>query len=172
MARVLGSEGESVNEIERDQAEPADLGYLTKKSTGGPQAQEIRQEWQVRAATVRLLAKHLRDTSDGQKNRSAWGVLNVDLTDAALPNIDFSDATIGSASFEGAHFFGDAFFNRTDFSGDASFMGARFVECAEADFIFTNFRGEANFLSGYFRKAGGIQQSDILRVGLVRWCRI
>lgn len=109
-----------------------------------------RQEWQIRIAAQRILAKHLRCSSDPSMQEVAWGALDVDLTDAVLANLDFSDTTLGKSSFEGAHFLGDAIFRRTKFLQDVAFSHAKFSSYAESDFTEAVFSGEAKFNNAEF----------------------
>jgi uncharacterized protein YjbI with pentapeptide repeats len=108
---------------------------VTKTYSGRAGEREVRQ------TIVRVIASHLRPVA-------GWGVgwsdLDIDLTNAALPNANFSDANFrGRTSFARATFSGSSSFNRAQFSGDASFAETQFS--GHAFFGGATFSGSTNF---------------------------
>ncbi|MEV4481756.1 pentapeptide repeat-containing protein, partial [Micromonospora coxensis] len=87
-----------------------------------------REERQVRLAAQRILARHLRPTSpDGGTHPLYWGPKTVlDLTEAVLIDLNFSDCHLHNATFIKTHFSGDAWFDGVTFSGDVGFGGVTF----------------------------------------------
>ncbi|WP_157741706.1 pentapeptide repeat-containing protein [Micromonospora krabiensis] len=120
-------------------------------------------ERQVRLAAQRILARHLRpSTSGGLASPSYWGPLRIDLSGAALVNLDLSKCVISEADFSNAIFYGKAIFAEVAFAGDATFLEATFRSSAlfdDADFAQwasfggTKILGEARF--GGVRFKGG-----------------
>ncbi|GAA3747215.1 hypothetical protein GCM10022225_33740 [Plantactinospora mayteni] len=114
-------------------------------------------ETEPRRAVLDLLAGRLRPGDSGP-----WPGISLDLSGTTLVDVDlrgcelaegrFADTRfVGTASFEGARFDGEALFPRTVFEGDARFDGVRFG--AEAVFGRARFRGTAGFAGAEF---GGI----------------
>ncbi|GAA2312839.1 hypothetical protein GCM10010234_66950 [Streptomyces hawaiiensis] len=86
--------------------------------------------------------------------------LDIDLTGAVLPDVDFSGCRFGRARFADAHFRGtcvfdgarftrEALFQRAVFDNDARFAGARFGDTAV--FGRTRFRAAADFSGARFQ---------------------
>jgi uncharacterized protein YjbI with pentapeptide repeats len=128
---------------------------VTKTYSGRAGEREVRQ------TIVRVIALHLRPhTARIAGSRISWSNLEIDLTNAALPNADFTDANFrgrisfrratfsGYASFQGAKFSVAAPFHRATFSGDASFRWATFS--GDASFAKTTFYGGADFQDAKF----------------------
>jgi uncharacterized protein YjbI with pentapeptide repeats len=128
---------------------------VTKTYSGRAGEREVRQ------TLVRVIASHLRpDTDSVTGSGISWSDLDIDLTNAALPNADFSYAHFrgrtsfrraafsGTSSFDGAQFSSDASFEGTRFSGSASFYRAQFS--AAANFGEARFSGGANFIEARF----------------------
>jgi uncharacterized protein YjbI with pentapeptide repeats len=131
---------------------------VTKTYSGRAGEREVRQ------TLVRVIASHLRpDTGSITGSAISWSDLDIDLTNAALPDADFSNANFhGQASFRHAAFLGPSSFRRARFSGHASFVGARFSGGAifegarfseAASFRGAQFSGMASF--GRARFSGG-----------------
>lgn len=106
------------------------------------------QERQVRLTAQRVLASHLRSGPE------FWDDIDLDLTDAALDNVDFSDCHVRNAlfirtrfmdggQFTGAWFRGDARFTDAEFAGDVRFGSARFG--GGAWFVGARFAGDVWF---------------------------
>ncbi|MBZ3906189.1 pentapeptide repeat-containing protein [Streptomyces griseiscabiei] len=86
--------------------------------------------------------------------------LDIDLTGAVLPDVDFSGCRFGrvrcadahfrgAGVFDGARFAGEALFERAVFEGDACFTGVRFGDTAV--FGRTRFRAGADFTGARFQ---------------------
>ncbi|MER6559594.1 pentapeptide repeat-containing protein [Streptomyces sp. NPDC001027] len=86
--------------------------------------------------------------------------LDLDLTGAVLPDVDFSGGRLGRARladahfggacvFDGARFSGEALFQRAVFEGEARFAGARFGDTAV--FGRARFRAAADFSGARFQ---------------------
>ncbi|GIG90046.1 pentapeptide repeat-containing protein [Plantactinospora endophytica] len=110
-----------------------------------------------RRVVLDLLAGRLRSDAGGH-----WSEISLDLSGTTLVDLDlrgcalaegrFADTRfVGTASFDGVRFDGEALFPRTVFEGDARFDGARFGD--EAVFGRTRFRRTASFTGAEF---GGI----------------
>ena len=112
---------------------------VTKTYSGRAGEREVRQ------TLVRVIAAHLQpDTGSITRPGTSWSYLDIDLTNAALPNADFTNANFhGRASLRRATFSGDAYFVGATFSGDPSFAGATFS--GDASFDGTTFSGEPSF---------------------------
>jgi uncharacterized protein YjbI with pentapeptide repeats len=145
-------------------------------------------EREVRQTIVRVIASYLRpdtgttashmrpDTGSIRGSGVSWSNLDIDLTNAALPNADFSEADFsgktsfrqaqvsGYADFKGAIFSDHdvADFIRAQFSGDADFGGTKFSGIATW-FYGTHFSGTANFWQARF--PGEVSFDDALFVG-------
>ena len=87
---------------------------------------EYRQnDKEVRATIVRVIADHLRD------HEYSWSACDFDFRTAYLQDVDLRHVVFGkTARFDGARFFGDAFFREARFFGDATFGGAAFSRAA------------------------------------------
>ncbi|WP_159079514.1 pentapeptide repeat-containing protein [Plantactinospora sp. BC1] len=112
------------------------------------------RETDLRRAALDLLAARLRPGGPGP-----WPEIDLDLSGTTLVDVDlrgcelaegrFADTRfVGTASFEGASFDGDALFPRTVFEGDARFDGVRFG--GEAVFGRARFRGVTGFAGARF----------------------
>lgn len=99
-----------------------------------------RGEVEVRRTISRIIGDHLKSSSSGLN----WVELELDLTGATLPSLDWRGATVPQyASFEGATFSGDAKFDLAVFRGTAKFNGVSFR--GNAEFHCVSFRGRAEF---------------------------
>lgn len=159
-----------------------------------PRFDSLREELQVRLAAQRIIAQHLKadgeskqeshedsTTSHGYKSVTFWDGVSIDLTGAALVDLDFSDCTIskmecaGAVFTEGANFSGATFvlnanFSNAEFSANdtgvdpaADFSGATFHGVAEfnsarftdmARFVHVTFEDDANFMAHFLKHAG------------------
>ncbi|MFB9542395.1 pentapeptide repeat-containing protein [Micromonospora sagamiensis] len=146
--------------------EPADQAPAAEGSSGDGEKPTVdpREERQVRLAAQRILARHLRpETRDKKPDPSYWGpAVVLDLTEAVLLDVDFSDCHLHDATFTGAHFVGPARFHSTTFSGDARFRRATFR--GETSFSGVTVRGTASFdrvtFSGGARFGGAMFGGD------------
>ncbi|WP_238162188.1 pentapeptide repeat-containing protein [Micromonospora endolithica] len=106
---------------------PADPAPAT---TGpDPTAVDPREERQVRLAAQRILARHLRPTTqNAAPDPSYWGpAVVLDLAEASLVNVDFTGCHLRNADFTSATFHGGARFQEATFHGAANFTFAAFV---------------------------------------------
>ncbi|MEU9960553.1 pentapeptide repeat-containing protein [Streptomyces sp. NPDC050982] len=112
-----------------------------------PHGPDPREEHQVRLTAQRLLTTHLRPAGQA----IYWGrraPIALDLTDAALVDLNLFGCTLGDAHFLGATFTGQAYFGEATFTSDALFRGATFTSDAyfdEATFTGQAYFGEATF---------------------------
>jgi uncharacterized protein YjbI with pentapeptide repeats len=105
---------------------------------------QSEQEFQVRLATQRILASHLRYIDDsGKRPASFWPNIDLDFTGAHLFDIDFSFCQFRSVSFKRAKFVSHAHFEGAKFADIAGFYGAEFNE--HVDFTGTHFSNHAWF---------------------------
>ncbi|MEU4690821.1 pentapeptide repeat-containing protein [Actinoplanes sp. NPDC023714] len=131
-------------------------------STGSPpdDHRDAHQELQVRLTAQRLLAAHLRPP-DGHRGEAAqrldatpdedfWPGVSLDLTGAALVDLDLREASVDGARFEGATLTGDTSFVDATFTGDAVFTGASFL--GDARFVKTEFLAKARFDQATFTR--------------------
>jgi uncharacterized protein YjbI with pentapeptide repeats/cell division septation protein DedD len=99
-----------------------------------PSRDEIRErteERQVRLTAQRILTDHVKPGNDpNDPVPTFWHGIDLDLTGAALIDLDLTDGHIGSARFDGATFTGRAAFDRATFTGEARFGGATFTGTA------------------------------------------
>ncbi len=133
---------------------------------------DLREERQVRLAAQRILARHLRPTTQNKEpDPSYWGpTLVLDLAEANLVNADFTGCHLHNAVFTSATFHGDTRFQEATFIhtakfgfamfvagtisgdvmslGDATFSGATFHN--DAIFDYTIFHGRADFDGAVF----------------------
>lgn len=113
------------------------------------------QEFQVRLAAQRLLARHLRvpaaeESSSPAQLASYWSGMRVDLAGSHLIDVDFSGCGFLNADFSNARFSqGRARFNDSSFSESALFSSAIFQ--VGADFSSTTFGGGASFTDCCFK---------------------
>ncbi len=107
---------------------PAPAAPTATTSDSGEPAMDPREERQVRLAAQRILARHLRPTTpEGKSHPSYWGPKVVlDLTEAALIDLDFSGCHLHNATFTKTHFTGTTQFYKATFGGGAWFGGATF----------------------------------------------
>ncbi|OXM71059.1 pentapeptide repeat-containing protein [Amycolatopsis vastitatis] len=130
-------------------------GRVTQSPTVAELDDDARQEREVRLTAERILATHLKPGIDPKRPaKTFWKDINLDLTSAALIELDLTDCQInaagfanttfaGDARFDGAAFAGAAWFHKATFAGDARFDGAAFAD--DARFNGTAFTGEAVF---------------------------
>jgi len=134
-----------------------------------PQA-DPREEHQVRLTAQRILADHLRDDRrpEEQTTRSPdrwfWNGMNLDLTEATLIDLDFTNCHPRQATFTKATFHGDAGFGGATFHGAAGFSTATFTGRAgfdeatfdrDAGFVGATFHGDAGFDEATFDRDAG-----------------
>ena len=127
---------------------------VTKTYSGRAGEREVRQ------TLVRVIASHLQpDTGSITGSGVSWSDLDIDLTNAALPNADFSHAHFrGQTSLQAATFSGDSSFRGAQFSSDAIFTQAQFAHAdfreaqfsSIADFDLANFSSKAEFDKAQF----------------------
>ncbi|MFV2109312.1 pentapeptide repeat-containing protein [Micromonospora sp. LOL_015] len=130
-----------------------------------PTQPDPREERQVRLAAQRILARHLRPTTpDGAPSPTYWNGVTLDLTEATLLDVDFTDCYLSDARFDGATFIGDARFDGATFIGDAGFIEAtltgtaRFIGAtftSDAWFVGATFTGTAWFVGATFTSDAG-----------------
>ncbi|MFI9597627.1 pentapeptide repeat-containing protein [Nonomuraea sp. NPDC052265] len=116
-------------------------------------ARDPHEERQVRLTAQRILATHLRYQKPPARrwwqhrstdpNAGHWHDIRLDLTGAALTDLNLRDCRVGTALFSGATFTGDALFSGATFTGDADFEDATFTDAAI--FMGTTFTGNAEF---------------------------
>ena len=122
-------------------------GVEPESSTAAP-VNMWQQERQVRLTAQRILADHLRvDWFEGQAAAGPpgplfWPDMRLDLSGAALIDLNFYRVVVADARFTGASFTGTSHFYGAIFGG-ASFHGANFTE--EASFSRAAFAGRADF---------------------------
>ncbi|WP_246017453.1 pentapeptide repeat-containing protein [Micromonospora pisi] len=107
-----------------------DPAPATTDDTGPHNASvDPREERQVRLAAQRILAHHLRPTTQNKEpNPSYWGpTLVLDLAEANLINTDFTGCHLHNADFTSATFHGDTRFEGATFSDEAKFRFAMFI---------------------------------------------
>ncbi|MGX7826070.1 pentapeptide repeat-containing protein [Actinokineospora sp. 24-640] len=112
------------------------------------------QEREVRLATQRILAAHLRM---GDQEGGSWPLIDLDLTGATLIDFDLGDCAVREARFTRATFVGDTTFRRVRFSGEATFDGATFA--GKAAFRLAGFAGDAGFREVVFRGEAGFVEA-------------
>lgn len=111
-----------------DEPAPSNVNPATAADGAHRPAIDPREERQVRLAAQHILARHLRSTAEnGEPNPAYWGPRTLDLTGAALTDLDFSDCTLHRATFPTATFHGVANFFNATFHGDAIFDDATFL---------------------------------------------
>jgi uncharacterized protein YjbI with pentapeptide repeats len=150
-------------------------------------------EMQVRQTAQRILAAHLKlpppisgaaaQRRQPSARRAFWPGINLDLTGAALVEVNleqvsvvqaqFNKATFqGSARFRGATFQGDAEFDRSGFLGSAGFREATFhggvgfrgaTFQAGAEFDKATFLGGAGFGEATFLAGAGFREATFQR---------
>ncbi|MFF0613825.1 pentapeptide repeat-containing protein [Nocardia tengchongensis] len=109
---------------------------------------------EVRATIVRVIADHLRPTTE-----YGWSTSNFDFRTAHLEDVDFSAARFsGSARFEGVTFSGTAVFEGATFSDIAGFGNATFSGTAVFEGV--TFSGTAVFESVTFSDAAQFEGVD------------
>ena len=127
--------------------------------------EEQRQQLQVRLTAQRILSRNLRVDAQRRRwwhrtppNAPAWPGIGLDLTGALLLEFSLTNCQLDYANFTHTQFIGEANLE-TQFTGDASFMGARFTGGAnfrdarftgEVNFRRARFPGEANFVGAQF----------------------
>ena len=147
----------------------------TSTNSGREQrGRDAAQELQVRSTAQRLLAAHLRCAGrDAQRikasrNEPFWPDTSLDLTGAALVDLDFKAVSAGSARFSRATFHGFVRFHGATFRGDADFDGATFRGGAwfngatfqrAAWFNGATFQGDAWFSQATFQGDAGFSRA-------------
>jgi hypothetical protein len=126
-----------------------------------PAAHDPAQELQVRQTAQRILARHLRrpaDTSglDAQRRppspeETFWPGIRLDLTGAALVELNLEEVSVIAATFNGATFTGPARFAGATFAAAAWFAGATFA--GDAMFVGATFAVDASFAGATFTGA-------------------
>ncbi|RZU77615.1 pentapeptide repeat protein [Micromonospora kangleipakensis] len=119
---------------------------------------DAAQELQVRLTAQRLLADHLhvpsgvsgRDAQDRppSPDETFWPEISLDLTGAALIDLDLTEASVVVARFDRATFSGDASFSEATFTGETSFSEATFT--GETSFSEATFTGGTSFSEATF----------------------
>ncbi|WP_030161938.1 pentapeptide repeat-containing protein [Glycomyces sp. NRRL B-16210] len=99
-------------------------------------------ESEVRLIAQEILQRHLKFKT-GKQRREYWSHDRLNLKNAKLQNIDFSDCRLIELDFGGAEFTGYAGFVGAKFGGNADFGGAKFG--GNADFGGAKFGGNADF---------------------------
>jgi hypothetical protein len=136
--------------------------------------QDPAQELQVRQTAQRLLATHLwlppgtSGAADQRRRPSSrqvfWPDVSLDLTGAALVDLDFKEVSAVKAWFNGATFQGSARFHGATFHDDAEFNGATFQRGAWFNgatfhgngwYNRATFQGNAWFSKATFQDAAG-----------------
>lgn len=172
----IGTHRTALRELEAlAQADPAQRRLVAEavcRYLRGPVAQAAGSSVGLRAAAVATLAFLARrhpttDQVPGDASADAGcgpdcgDCLDIDLTGAVLPDVDFGGCRFGRARFADAHFRGgclfggarfsrEALFQRAVFDNDARFAGARFGDTAV--FGRTRFRAAADFSGARFQQ--------------------
>ncbi|MEU3623050.1 hypothetical protein BS329_20865 [Amycolatopsis coloradensis] len=103
-----------------------------------------RLELDVRRTAQQILHRHLRRESGAEGSSDAfWEKISVDLRDAVLVEVDFTNFQVASADFRNMIIYGVALFSWATFEEDVSFDGATFDGAAE--FTGAKFQGSATF---------------------------
>jgi uncharacterized protein YjbI with pentapeptide repeats len=131
----------------------AGQGRPAVRAAGQGPDQEVFQELEVRQTAQRILVAHLRlpaqtISAAAQRRRpsprqSFWPGISLDLSGAALVDVDCEQLSVIEARFDGATFQGRTVFDRATFQGDAGFDGATFQ--GSASFESAAFQGNASF---------------------------
>jgi hypothetical protein len=122
-----------------------------------------KEEFQVRLAAQRLLARHLEvSASNNQGKRQSvlenyWQGIRIDLFGAVLVDADFSRCHLGNADFRRVQFNGNAAFQGAHFEGAVSFLGAEFG--GEAWFQESEFGAHAGFYKARFARDAWFQKA-------------
>lgn len=129
--------------------------------TGGNASKE---EFQVRLAAQRLLARHLEASASNDRVDSRvkfpetyWQGIRIDLFGALLVDVDFSRCHLGDADFRRVRFNGNAAFQGVHFDGTVSFLGAEFG--GEAWFQESEFSTHAGFYKARFARDAWFQKA-------------
>jgi Pentapeptide repeats (9 copies) len=108
---------------------------------------ELDQEFQVRIAAQKLLARHF-SASRYQTSKTAhfpkayWPEISIDLTGTILIHLDFAACRLDYSDFRGARFLGTTIFNSAEFISEAKFEHAIFAGSASFyDVIFHSYTG-------------------------------
>jgi Pentapeptide repeats (8 copies) len=141
--------------------------------------EQRRQELQVRLTAQRILAAHLKpDAVD-----TFWPDMDLDLTETHLHQLDLTNCHMRHAHFNGAEFFGvawfagaeffgvawfagakfswDAWFDRAEFFGDAWFAGAKFSGVVV--FVGAEFSGNVVFGGAMFSKGAKFEKTEFTK---------
>jgi uncharacterized protein YjbI with pentapeptide repeats len=171
----IGAHRPALRELEAlAQADPAQRRRVADavcRHLRGPVAQAAGNSVDLRAAAVATLAALARRhpatdrvaadaPADAGCGADCEDCLDIDLTGAVLPAVDFSGCRFGRARFadahfrgacvfDGARFTGEALFQRAVFDDDARFASAGFGDTAV--FGRTRFRAGADFSGARFR---------------------
>ncbi|MFE0025374.1 pentapeptide repeat-containing protein [Amycolatopsis sp. NPDC059021] len=126
--------------------------FAGRRSSAKPAAPVSSDEHQVRLAAQRILASHLRPGAEVFGTLDAfWSGMDLDLSDAFLVNVDFSECHIRNARF-----------CRATFCGEASFGDTVFLERAEFDEA--RFDGNADFENSVFEEGALFGQVEFMRL--------
>ncbi|MEV7548153.1 pentapeptide repeat-containing protein [Amycolatopsis sp. NPDC089917] len=137
------------------ETEPASTGMSANYTEPSPPEHsddEIaarRLELDVRRTAQQILCRHLRNQDSSKTSLHAfWEDISLDLQDAVLIEIDFTNCRIASADFRNATIYGRALFGGARFDERADFNSARFDGVAE--FSVARFDGGAVFTEARF----------------------
>jgi hypothetical protein len=118
------------------------------------------QEYEVRLATQRLFADHLRPGDPDDPAVTPWTDIDLDLTGATLIDFTLAQCRIRTATFETATFLGHTDFTQTVFTGSADFRLARFADSNTiAYFQATRFAETANFTAAAFPQSAAFAKA-------------
>jgi uncharacterized protein YjbI with pentapeptide repeats len=109
---------------------------------------EARLELDVRRTAQQILQRHLHWSRETEEPEDYWGPIKLDLRDAALVEVNFSNCRIDMADFRDATFYGYTLFSSTQFTGGSWFDGAHFVNVTY--FHDSIFQSSASFASVRF----------------------
>ncbi len=144
---------------------------------------EFRQnDREVRKTIVRVIADHLRETTENNWSDSNFDFRATHLEDARFRNatfagaVSFEEATfIGDAQFDDATFAGDTHFGRVTFTDTAEFKGATFADIAwfegatftgDVLFVDTTFADVACFAGATFTRDALFEDATFTRDAL------
>ena len=122
-----------------------------------------RRELEVRLTAQHILTRHLKTSPTNthpfmpNSSKSFWKNISINLTGAALLDLDLSDCHVSEASFHAAYFYGVTRFDRGTFSGEADFSQSKFKD--ETSFIDAHFLGSATFEGSRFRRRAAFGSS-------------
>jgi uncharacterized protein YjbI with pentapeptide repeats len=134
-------------------AEAARVANAEIETSSEAPGDKWQQERHLRLTAQRILADHLRidwfagQPAPGPVGPEFWSDTRLDLTGAALIDLNFYRVVAADARFAGAVFFGTAQFYGATFGG-SSFQAAKFTQ--EAAFSRAFFKGHADFSKADF----------------------